>query len=886
MPLSESRQWMDQQRAQIRERHDAAASGRDTAHALGKLIDAAILRLYEQALAALPPEQQAEIQHGLALVPIGGCGRGDPAPFSDVDLLFLYENRIGPAVIPFAKRLVRDIWDAGMSLGQSMGTVTEILTLARQDPLPATSLLEARLLVGPEKLFTRLRDRLRRLLARGFDFRLFKQAVVAIREEQAKFGATTHLLEPDVKKSYGGLRDLHLLRWLGIALFETTSFESLEERGLLMVGESKTLSEAYDFLLRVRCDLHFHAGKANDSLSRADQLRMAKEWGYRDSPSQLAVELLMQDYFRHSKAVADAVSDFLERAAPRSRTQSLRDFIALREFRPGMRVAPGRMVLSAARRAEVTSNPEMALETLRLAAEGNARLDRTTLDELRAVYGKKQSARPSGSVVDDPPPPAAVRDFMRTLAHPGYLGRFLRLLHETGLLEWFIPDFEHARCLLQFNAYHKYTVDEHTLIMLEHAEQLAEGSQLLNGTYQKIPRKDLLHLAILLHDLGKGFVEDHSILGARMAEKTVERLGLDENDGNIVVTLVLKHLHLSNLAFHRDISDVRLQVQLSRELGSMMMLQMMYVLTAVDIMAVGPGTFNRWKSDLLDEIFLRTARLFGEEDHVLDHSSTAEANRKRLLKDRNWDDRTRRHIAALPSDYLATATIEQIVSHLAQWRSLPPDEVATLTEYHAETNSLALTVMANEEITDGLFAKICAALASHHLEVLSASIHTLEDGTIIDKFEVVDVHHAGPPSAERCRMIGATIRRVVLGELGVTDILWTSRSALYTMRPRPVGRDESRVVVDNDSSEEYTIIDVFAVNRRGLLYTLAKGINRLGLTLHYAKIATYEDEAVDVFYVKEMDGHKVRREDRERMIRDHLLSDITRLSTDPRSMGF
>ncbi len=881
--LTAIREYLAEQRKAIRHRHEQNEPPLAVANALADLVDEVVRRLYQRALEELAPEARPTVAANLCLVPLGGYGRRDLAPFSDVDLLFLHTGQAADVIAPFTKRLVRDVWDVGLSLGQNVCTVPELLTLTRAEVLPATALLESRYFLGPEPLYQELSNRFEQGLRKGHGRRLYQKILSAIREEQQQFGSTVHLLEPDVKRSAGGLRDLHLLRWLGHALYETADFDRLEERGILAPGEARLLAEAHAFLLRVRTDLHFQAGKALDGLLRAEQLRIAKSWGFKDTPSLLAVEQFMRDYFRHTTAIADITGRFIERTRPRARMQRLTEFLASRTAGPGIRISSRQVTLSKKRRREAAGDLGHALEIADLAATYDVAIDRKTIDALRQGFGGNGNGKPP---VPDVLPEPIVRRFMGILSRPAGYSRVVRALHDVGVLERVIPEFEHARCLLQFNAYHKYTVDEHTLVMLEHAEKLGDGDDLLARAYKRIVRKDLLHLAILLHDLGKGFPEDHSELGAKIAEGVTRRLGLSEEDRQTVVFLVLKHLHLSNLAFRRDVNDVRLQVQLTRDLGSAPMLRMLYVLTAVDIMAVGPGTYNQWKADLLAELYVAALRHFGEEESHANARSRAAERREQLLRDHGGDDRLRGFVTALPDDYLVETSPNQIVAHMLQWQLLGPSDVATLTEYHPARNIVTYTVLTHERITEGIFSKIVGALSSHHLDILSARIHTLADGTVIDQFDVADVHHAGEPSAERCKLVGTTIQRVLRGELLVSDILWNSRSSIFGLKQRVVGRGETRIVVDNASSTHCTVIDVFTANRRGLLYTLAKGIYRLGLSVQYAKIATYEDEVVDVFYVQEYDGRKVHRADRAVLVRDHLTADINRLATDPRSMGF
>ena len=877
------REYLTKQRAALRGRHAAGESGRAIAEALSDVVDQALTRLYRLGMDQLPVDQRARVGEELAIVALGGFGRRDLAPYSDVDLVFLRAPHASDDVLGFAKAMVRRIWDVGLLLGQTVATVEETLQLAKSEPISATSLLEARWLLGSEPLFATLQSRFRRSLGWGRQVTLARAAIDALRVEQHKFGATAFLLEPNVKRTAGGLRDVHLVRWLGAILCETTDLEKLTQLGQLEPGDAPALAAAHEFLLRLRNELHFHADKASDVLSRQEQLRIAKEWDYHDREGLLGVEMFMREYFRHTAAVADIAHRFAERAVPDGLGRRARDLLLSRRAGKGISIGPDCLVLTPARRARVVTSLDRSLRIVDLANRYQVGVDRETVEALRQRYrADDHDAGSSGKLASE-----AVRRFFDILRRPGTLGRSLRLLHQVGILSRLIPEFEHARGLLQFNAYHKYTVDEHTFVTIECAEELERNEGLLGRAYRAIHRKDLLFLALLLHDLGKGYTQDHSEVGLQIAQETAQRFNLSPADRQVLTFLVHRHLYLSHLAFHRDTDDQALRIEVTREVGSIEMLRMLYVLTVVDIMGVGPGTLTQWKADLLANLYRQTRRLFGEDESNDEEYQLADGRRQQLLAAHGGDSATKAFIQALPEGYLVEHEPEVLNTHLTHRQRLAPDNCAELVaELQPSTNAVLYTVITHERVCDGIFYKICGCLSAHHLEILSARIVTFEDGTVIDRFEVIDKHHTGAPDADRSAKIGNTLRRVLSGELSVSDALWSSRSSVFASKRRVVARENTRVVVDNTSSEQHTVVDVFTVNRRGLLHTLAKGINRLGLSIRYAKIATYADEVVDIFYVQEADGQKVHRADRIHLIQDHLASDIARLAADPHSMGF
>lgn len=853
------------------------------------MIDEAIVRLHAGARAELAPPAQAAVDEGLVLVAQAGYGRGDLAPFSDVDLVFLHDQRHTPTVLDFTKKLVRAIWDVGLSLGQNVTTARDLLTLARQDALPATSLLEARRLVGSEALWRALEGDWKRALKRGGAARLYQQASAAIAEEQQKFGSSVHLLEPNIKRTAGGLRDIHFIRWLARAFHDTVDFAALEERGVLGAGDARAIEEAHEFLLRLRAELHFHAGNAADTLFRSEQWRIAKARGYEDKPPFLAVERFMRDYYFLTTRVVDVLGRLRAKCRPRSYAGGVRSLLLTRRAGPGIKIGPTELSVADDARPLYVNELERTLELIELAADAGVDLDRTTVEALRRAYGGSERTltppNPGSPGHGGELPDPVVRRFLSLLARPGALGKGLRFMHQVGVLERLIPEFEPVRCLLQFNEYHKYTVDEHTFVMLEHAESFRARDDLVGKAYARVARKDLLHLAILLHDLGKAFPEDHSEVGRTIALATAARFRLTDSETETLVFLVHRHLLLSNLAYRRDTTDPAVWVQLARDVGSGENLRMLYVLTVADNLAVGPGTFTQWKSDLLAHLFSRALSTLGEEELPSGLEEQATAIREDLLARHGADEATAAFIRGLPAAYLVETTAEEVDAHLLQWRLLPRGNVATLTRYLPSTNTVVYTILTHESVTTGLFHKICGALAAHHLEILAARIHTMADGTVVDRFEVIDTHHTGPPTPERVKLVGNTIRRVLVGELEVSDVLWSSRPSIFAPKRHVPVPEQNRVEIDNASSAQCTVVDVFTTDRHRLLFQLSGSLYRQGLSIQYAKIATYAHEVVDVFYVQDGDGHKVLDEARLRSLREQLLRDIRQLANDPRAAG-
>lgn len=882
MPLETLRNAYRASLSQLREQTADWTDGVAIVRAITTVVEQTLAGIHTHCLSQRNESEQAEIPRTLSLIAIGGFARSELCPGSDVDLLLLHRENPSVAVEAYLRELVRGVWDCGLSLGQNVGTTKQMLALAKREILPATAFLDARLILGDAELFENFLSRYKKQSASNGN-ELFLQALAAVRQDQKKHGATVHLLEPNIKRSAGGLRDIHLVRWASAAMYGSQTVDALEAQGLLGSGDAVALAGALSFLLRLRCELHFHADKPHDDLLRQDQIRIAKDWGYIDSPGRLGVETFMSDYFRHATNVADVLERFAERCRPKSLMTNARELFMTRRCGEGVWIGPDRLLVAARRRRQVASRLEDVLELAVLAAQNGVGFDYHLTEALRKHHLAVETSNsdPSSSLR-----PESARKFLKFLSRPGTQAQILRVLHRTAVLSRIIPQFEHARCLLSFNAYHKYTVDEHTFVVVENLESFATRQDRIGRAYSAVVDKSTLHLAALLHDLGKGYQENHSDVGLQIALSTADRFALKAQERELLAFLVHRHLLLSDLAMKRDINDPHVWVLLAKEVRDSQRLKALFCLTVADVMGVGPGIYTQWTAGLLDDLYANTLSVLGETEDAANSVKGWEDRRRELLDKHSMAPRLCTLIEGLPASYLAEVEASEIEQHLEVAQSLSNGSVEVLTSYRPETKTTTYTVVTSECASESVFSKICGGLAAHHMDVLRARIYTLADGTVIDQFDVRDTHLYGDPTPERVQMVAATIRRILTGELSVLDALYSTRSSMFGHKPvvqRPV---DTSVTLDNYTSDSCTVIDVFTNNQRGLLYTLATGIARLGLSVQYAKIATYEDEVADVFYVREIDGRKVEQPDRVRLVEQRLAADVQALASNPRAMGF
>jgi len=893
--VSAAKQRLAERYAELRRRHEAGCPGVGLCALTSDMRDEILLELFQAALENLAGTAADQLRSQVALVAHGGYGRRDLAPHSDVDLMILHAPAAHDLVVPLAERLVRDVFDAGMHLGHSVRTQEQAIVLACKDPVIATSLIESRLLAGSDELFSQF-VRTFRYRVRRQSPRLMSAIAQARLGEQARYGETVYLLEPNIKRSRGALRELHLLRWIGFARYGTPEPRQLRSIKVLSDEDLESLERGHEFLLRVRNEMHFHAGKPADTIDRAEQVRIAQRFGYRPHAGISPVERFMQEYFRHTNRLSHIVNRFVAAARSRDRLKRLITTVFGHRIEQDLRAGPVG-ILATPRGLEQLRGDLTAI--IRMADLANL-YDKPIAPETWEVVRREASRLP------EHPPPEACRHFLSLLSRPARLGTLLFDLRDSGVLGRFVPALAHAQGLLQFNQYHKYTVDEHCLRAVDWAARLLLDMGPLGHAYRRIGQKHVLHLALLIHDLGKGFAEDHSKVGWRIARQTAVRLGLARRDRETLEFLVHRHLLMNHLAFRRDTGDEQLLLRFARRLGSPEMLHMLFVLTAADLAAVGPGVWDGWKALILTDLYHRTAEYLAGDapattiDRQLRHRRQLVRGELGPQKDHPW---FLRQLDALPPAYLTTSEPDHVATDLRLLYDLAPGKTTAEGHYLPETETVRFTIATHEESTPGVFHKLTGALTSQGLEIRSAEINTLADGLVLDRFWVHDPDYDGQPPPERIAQVNAALVqsldapggqppsfprrwRVGAGKGDSPHLCEAGAPTLRGSRPKvgrgpfrqmgtvPFSPTKTRVSADNSTSDQCTILDVFTQDRPGLLYAITRTLFELGLSVWRAKIGTYGEQVVDVFYVTDQQGRKVEDPSRLNEIRRRLIEVI------------
>ncbi len=843
-------------------------AAREAIAAYSALADRIVIAAAEVAMTLLHPNPNPTSGEQLTILAVGGSGRGEMAPFSDIDLLFLTpykQTAWGESVI---ESILYMLWDLKVKLGHSVRTVDECLRQAQADMTIRTALLEHRHLMGPVGLTEDLDFR---LWSELFDKTgpAFVEAKLEEREQRhARNGGSRYLVEPNVKEGKGGLRDLQTLYWIAKYVNHAMSVEDLVAKGVFTDAEVAIFHEAETFLWATRIQLHLVTGRAAETLTFDTQVEVAKALGFEDTAGQRAVERFMQTYFTHARRVGELTRIFLValeaqhvKARPSLRRALRRRFFGANRTSKGYVLNNGRLDLEddEALLADPVNIFRLFEEALRSGLLMHPNAMRLVAANIHLINDRVRND------------PEANAIFLRLLLDDGDAMRALRRMNELGVLGAFIPDFGRIVAMMQFNMYHHYTVDEHTLQCINHlveieAGHVVEDLPVATEIMKKGVNRKVLYLAVLLHDIGKGQAEDHSIVGARIAADLCPRLGLKEEETDLVVWLVRNHLVMSDHAQKKDLSDARTLRDFARIVQTPQRLKLLLVLTVCDIRGVGPGVWNNWKAMLLRELYARTLEtLTGAVDPQTTGERVSEAKAE--------------FIAALADQPDRDAEAEAERHYDPFWIGLDLDTQLVLSklvgEATVDTPAISLDQDIDRDATrasfampdhPGLFSRIAGALALAGANVVDARSYTTSDGMATDVFWIQD-GEGHPFEKARLTRLRKTIARTLAGEV-VAREAFASKDKLKRREREFVVPTE--ISFDNDGSDIFTVIEVATRDRPGLLYDLTRTLTDCGISISSAIIATYGEEVVDSFYVKDIFGLKIHSKSKQDQIRTQL----------------
>jgi [protein-PII] uridylyltransferase len=821
---------------------------------------------FEQAFETSMIGPRLEInKNPYAIIALGGYGREEQCVHSDVDLLFLFGKSVPAHAEELIREMIYPLWDIGLDVGHATRSLKECLSLAAKDLNVLTPILDARFICGASMLFSELMGQLRERVIRKHAGRILSELVAATRSRHAHYGDSAYLLEPNLKEGQGGLRDYHTMLWFARLEHDLRQPRDLEYLGLLSHAEYQLLWEALSFVWQVRNHLHHLCGRKTDQLHFENQIKLAERFRYREEAGQQPVERFLGDLHARMDRIKQQHAAMrhelnLDSARKRRRPPSSQSLAEGLEIETGGR-------LSFAGPEAIVKRPALLIrifeESITLRVPLSAEAKRLIREFAHLVDATYRSA------------PEIVRTFERILLAPAAAEALDDML-TTNFLTAFIPEFERITHRIQYDEYHLYPVDKHLLRTIQTIHDLAapgdEAEPLFARIYRELKGRRLLLWAALLHDIGKGGLEeDHSVAGAELCREILASKGLTPEEVDTVAFLVREHLYLIKTATRRDIHDEETAILCARRIKDLERLKLLYLLTVADSIATGPAAWNDWTGHLLREFFLKVVNTL-ERGELVSEETVAAIERKRAaaVAAASADERGQieRLFPALSPRYLLSVAAEAIAEHARLFGRLGGQHAVWTVAPSADGTTRTVTICAKDR--PGLMASLAGVFTLNSINILSVQVFTWRNRTALDIFEV-----SPPPDRlfeeEKWRRAEGHLQAVLAGTMDLAAALKPRLESPRLAKPR-TARRAHRVRVDNTSSSFFTIVEVFTYDFPGLLFSIADALFRLELDIWVAKIATKVDQVVDVFYVRDISGQKVDDPQRVAAIREALLA--------------
>ncbi|MHA1537401.1 MAG: [protein-PII] uridylyltransferase [Alphaproteobacteria bacterium] len=877
------KQTLAEGRGEVHRRFAKNHDGRACMRASAFLIDQIIRVLYDFAYQTAYPLANPTQGERIAVVAVGGYGRGELAPFSDVDLLFVLNYKLSPHTEQVIEYILYMLWDLGLKVGHATRSTDECLRMAGKDLTIRTALLESRFLWGDRKIYAEFR---RRYLATiGADSGLdFVDAKLAERDARHhKMGDTRYVLEPNIKEGKGGLRDLHTLYWIAKYLYRVDEIRDLIDKGVFSAAEATRFRKAHEFLRAVRCQLHYIAGRGEERLTFDHQQTIARQLGFNDRKGVKGVERFMKYYYLIAKEVGDLTRIFCAalEIAHRRRPRFRLPFSSARARGLEGFVAEGGWLKTASDTA-FADDPLNFIRLFSVAQKHGLDIHPATLRAITQNLKKIDERLRTDA--------QANRLFLDILTSKSDPATALKRLNEAGVLGRFIPDFGRIVAQMQYDMYHVYTVDEHSIRAIDllhriEAGELADDHPLSTEIIHKVQSRRALYVATFLHDIAKGRGGQHSQKGAEVALVLGPRLGLSEEETESVAWLVRHHLDMSNTAQKRDIDDPKTIADFAAIVQSPERLKLLLVLTVADMRATGPRVWNAWKAALLRDLYTRAEEVMsGQAVGGGGTAARVEAAHGRL-RERLGDwpaEAIDAHLARGYPGYWLSLDTDSQVRHAELIRSAEDGGRALVVDTSVDTGRAITEVTVYTSDHPGLFSRIAGAMALSGASIVDAKIYTLTSGKALDIFWVQDAEGGAFDDGGRLKRLAARIAESLSGELATGHELMgreslPSRARVFAVPPR--------VLIDEAASATHTVIEVNGRDRPGLLYDVTRALTDLGLQISSAKISTFGERAIDVFYVKDVFGMKIQHEAKHEAIRERLMQALleTDASADPQT---
>ncbi len=851
------KQYLAEVRDYLADYHRETASGQKVIEKNSDLIDRVVRRLFALAEEGLRADG-GQLESGLCVVAVGGYARREMSICSDVDLLIVYEGELTPYVTAISERLQYWMWDAGLTVGCATRTAGDTVSLGWEDNTVRTAVLSARFLCGDGEFFHSFSDTIRRELLP--DLEEFVDAQFRARHERyLRYGESAFLLQPNLKEGVGGLRDYHTAFWVARAAQPMTrDMEDFLHFGLLTEAEMREYRAALDFVWRVRNQLHLDTGRCSDQMSFELQEQVAEALGYgsiSDGGAELSVEGFMRDYYRHVRAIENYSDLVMEQC--RARVRKNADEPEAREVEHGFRLVGDHLEIRHFQ--DLREHPVRLLEVFSVAQKYDVPLSRMA----------RRMVRQNLDLIDDAyrRDPECSAAFLAILSGENRVMRSLVTMNEEGVMAAYVPEWDHIVCRWQHVIYHTYTVDIHSIFLVEELRRLGKEEYEfqvpdLTELMHSVIDTGVLFLGCLFHDIGKGLGGDHSHKGIPRTEQFLDRLGLEPERRERVIFLVKYHLLMSHLAQRRDLSDSRLILDFARVCGDRKNLRNLYLLTFADVRASSRDAWTSWKGQLLRELFERTAELLevgadNPEKAMELIEARVEVRRdgaRGELRARGMDDTLiSEYFDAMPRRYFISHTPRQIARHAEVVVEYGVDNVMSTANREMRGDFTEFIICTRD--VQGLYSKVAGVFTACRINILGSHVYTAKSGFALEIYRLKTPTGGREERELAWSELRELLESVIKGERDVAEIL--SQRGGFRRRTQLPSRKSPTVIVSNEESEFYTIADVTTDDRTGLLYDLTDAIAHHGLDIYISKAATILDQVTDTFYLKDARGKKV-----------------------------
>ena len=849
--------------------------GKQCAKRLSLLIDTVIETLYQFVVERIYPLPNPTSGERIALIAVGGYGRGTLAPKSDIDIHFLLPWKQTPWGEQVMEYILYMLWDVGLKVGHATRNINDSIKMAQEDMTVRTALLEARFLIGNRPLFEELMQRFEDDVVKGTSPAFIRAKLAERDTRHQKSGETRYLVEPNVKESKGGQRDLQTLLWIAKYHYRITKTDQLVTLGVLSKAELQIFKKADDFLWAVRCHMHFLTGKAQERLSFDIQREIAHRLGYTAHPGMEDVERFMKHYFLVAKQVGD-LTRIVSAALEEEYAKPV----------PGL----NRVFLTFSRRKKkIHGTTDFVIDTQRINIVDDQVFKRDPINLIRLFhlsdlhglechpFAVQEASRSLKLITAD------VREnkeanklFLEILTSPRNPSLILRRMNESGVLGKFIPDFGKIVAMMQFNMYHHYTVDEHLLRCISCLSQIDHGdvyhdhplASAIMPTFKK--ERTVLYVALFLHDIAKGRPEDHSIAGAKIARKLCPRFGLSRAETEIIAWLISEHLTMSMTAQSRDLNDRKTIEDFADTVQTMDRLKLLFILTICDIKGVGPGVWNGWKGQLLRTLYHETELVLTGGFSQVSRTDRINASKQRLSDAlEGWSEAEKQHYIGLHyPNYWLTVSLEDQIRHANFIRDADQQEtaLATMAETHNFEGVTQITILAPDH--PRVLSIVTGACAAGGGNIVDAQIFTTTDGRALDIILISREFALDHDEKRRASRVEKMIEDTLKGTIRLPEVIAKRVKPKHAAKAFDV---TPRVEINNALSDKFSVIEIEGRDRSCLLYDVTRTLSDLSLDIASAHITTFGEKVIDTFYVRDLVGQKLSSPQKQANIRRKLL---------------